>query len=126
MDHQFTMKCSKHQTEAVAICAGCGRALCSDCIVSPAGPRMVCSESCAGMLVRQDKAIEFLVQKSVQNARANAFYCYLCGALSGVGAIVAAYMFPSPFLIMFMAGCAFVLVVSGFWHSRAARRLPQA
>jgi hypothetical protein len=116
------MKCSKHQTEAVAVCAYCGRALCADCIASPAGPRMVCSETCAASLARQDKAIEFLVQKSLQSARANAFYCYLCGGLSGVGAIVAARIFPSPFLIMFMAGCAFVLLVSGFWYTRAARR----
>ena len=116
------MKCSKHQAEAVAVCAYCGRALCPDCVTSPAGPRMVCSDTCASSLRGQDQAIEFLVQKSVQNARANAFYCYLCGGLSAVGAVVAKFIFPSPFLIMFMAGCALILIISGVGHTRAARR----
>jgi hypothetical protein len=116
------MKCSKHQIEAVAVCAYCGRALCGDCISSPGAVRMVCSEACATALTRQDRAMDFLLQKSLQNARASAFYCYLCGALSAAGAVVAKFTFPAPFLIFFMAGCGVVLFLSGFWYSRAARR----
>ena len=66
--------------------------------------------------------MQMVLQQGVQNARASAFYCYLCGGLSAVAAIVAWFMLPSPFLILFTGGCALVLVVSGVWYGSIARR----
>jgi hypothetical protein len=66
--------------------------------------------------------MQMVLQQGVQNARASAFYCYLCGGLSAVAAIVAWFMLPSPLLILFTAGCALVLVVSGVWYGSIARR----
>src|SRR5262249_10842019 len=103
-------------------CAYCGRALCSDCLPSPAPVRMVCSTRCAESLTRGERAMQMILQQGVQNAKASAFYCYLCGGLSAVAAIVAWFMLPSPFLILFTGGCALVLLLSGFWYGRIARR----
>ena len=116
------MKCIAHKAEAVAVCAYCGRALCPYCIQSPTADRMVCSTKCAEALIRGDRAMQVMLQQGAQNARASAFYCYLCGGLSAVAAFVAWFMLPSPFLILFTGGCALVLVVSGFWYGRIARR----
>ena len=66
--------------------------------------------------------MQMVLQQGVQNARASAFYCYLSGGLSAVAAVVAWFMLPSPFLILFTGGCALVLVVSGVWYSSIARR----
>ena len=66
--------------------------------------------------------MQMVLQQGVQNARASAFYCYLCSGLSAVAAVIAWFMLPSPFLILFTAGCALVLVVSGVWYSSIARR----
>ena len=115
------MKCFKHATtDAVAVCAYCGRALCADCIQAPAAPRMVCSTNCAEALSRGEKALELILQQSVRSARASAFYCYLCGALSAAAAVAAWFMLRSPFLILFTAGCAVALILSGIWYGRAA------
>jgi hypothetical protein len=116
------MKCIAHKAEAVAVCAYCGRALCQDCIQTPTAVRMVCSTECAAALARGERAMQMVLQQGVQNARASAFYCYLCGGLSAVAAVVAWFMLPSPFLILFTAGCALVLVVSGVWYGSIARR----
>jgi len=116
------MKCAQHQTEAVAICAYCGRALCSDCIQSPAAPRMVCSKDCAAALTRADLVIQMILQRSAQSARASAFYCYVSGGLSAAAAVVAWFMLPSPFLILFTGACAVVLIASGIWYGRGAKR----
>ena len=116
------MKCSKHQTEAIAVCAYCGRALCADCIPSPAAPRMVCSDNCAAALTRADQAMELILQKSLQSARASAFYSYLCGGLSAAGAVGAEFYLPSPFLIWFCAGCSAVFIASGIWYGQIARK----
>jgi hypothetical protein len=124
------MKCFKHAAiEAVAVCAYCGRGVCTDCVQAPASARIICSAECAAALTRDDEALkqisavnQQLLQHSFRNARASAFYCYLCAALSAAAGIVAWYMLPSPFLILFTGGCAFVLLVSGFWYSRVAKK----
>lgn len=116
------MKCSQHQTEAIAVCAYCGRALCAACVSAPAMPRMVCSETCAAALTRADRAMELILQKSFQSARASAFYSFLCGGLSAAGAVGAWFYLPVPFLVWFTAGCSVVFITSGIWYGRIARK----
>jgi hypothetical protein len=115
------MKCPTHNFEAVGICTYCGRAVCADCSKSPA-PRLVCSDNCAAALTRDDKAMQLILQKSVQSARASAFYSFLCAGLSAAGAIGAHYYLPSPFLIWFTSGCAVVFIASGIWFAAIARK----
>lgn len=116
------MKCLKHSVEAIAVCAYCGRALCTDCIQSPQATRMVCSSACATSLERNERTLHRLLDKSVQTSRASAFYCYLCGGLSAAAAVVAWFMLPSPFLILFTGATAVVLIVSGFWYGRGSKK----
>ena len=117
------MKCFNHNaSDAVAVCAYCGRALCMDCIQLPTSARIVCSSDCSSALAREASAVQMLLDKSAQSARASAFYCYLTGALSAGAAVAAWFMLPSPFLIGFTAACALVLFAAGFWYGRVARK----
>ena len=116
------MKCLKHSIEAVAVCAYCGRALCPDCVPSPATARMVCSNNCATALERNEQVLQLLLEKSAQNARASAFYCYLCGGLSAAAAVAAWFMLPSPFLIYFTGACSVALILSGIWYGRGVKK----
>lgn len=115
------MRCAAHNAEAVAVCAYCGRALCAGCARPSATERLVCSDQCAAALARNDRAMELLLQKSLQSARASAFYSYLCGALSAAAAVGAWFYLPVPFLIWFTAGCSAVFIAAGFWYGRIAR-----
>jgi hypothetical protein len=116
------MKCAAHQVEALAVCAYCGRALCSDCARLSITERMVCSEKCDAALARTDAALHAILQKSLQSARASAFYSYLCGGLSVAGAVGAWFFLPVPFLIWFTAGCSLVFTASGIWYSRISQK----
>ncbi len=117
------MKCLRHNTaDAVAVCMYCGRALCPVCIQTPAPSRLICSSVCGTALERTERTVQLLLDKSVQSAKASAFYCYLCGGLSAGAAVAAWFMLPSPFLICFTAGCALVLFAAGFWYGRGAQR----
>lgn len=116
------MKCLKHKTDAVAICSYCGRALCEQCITSPGAAQIVCSAECASALVRNERAMHAILQKSVQGLKASAFYCFLCGALSAGAAVVAWFMLPSPFLILFTGACALVLFACGIWYVVASKK----
>ncbi len=115
------MKCLKHQaTDAVAICAYCGRALCLECVESLDAPRLTCSQACHEGLAQSDRALHLIVEQNLRTAKASAFYCYLCAGLSAAAAVVAWFMLPSPFLILFTGGCALALFVAGFWYARSA------
>lgn len=116
------MKCTAHNSEAVAVCAWCGRALCPVCARPSPSQRMVCSDDCAAALTREAHAINLILHKSLQNSRASAFYSYLCGALSAGGAVGAWFYFQVPFLIWFCAGCAVVFAASGTWYAWIARK----
>lgn len=114
------MKCAVHQSDAVAVCAYCGRGLCADCARPSASRRMVCSDECATALARSDQAMEEVLRKSVQNARASAFYSFLCAGLSAAGAVGAWFYLPVPFLVWFTAGCSVVFLAAGIWYGRVA------
>jgi hypothetical protein len=116
------MKCAVHNSEAVAICAYCGRAICAACEKNSGNQRAVCSESCAAALARDDRAMQLILQKSLQSARANAFYFYLCGGLSAAAAIGAHFYLQSSFLIWFTAGCSVVFIASGIWYGLIAKK----
>jgi hypothetical protein len=88
----------------------------------PAGGRAVCSGECAEALTRNEQALKTILYQSKRSVQASAFYCYVSAALSGGGAIVAWFMLPSPFLILFTSACAVVLLISGIWYDRAARK----
>lgn len=66
--------------------------------------------------------MQMILQRSAQSARASAFYCYISGGLSAAAAVVAWFMLPSPFLICFTAGCAVVMILSGIWYQRGAKK----
>ena len=117
------MKCLPHNSEAIAICAYCGRALCADCAKSQAAQRQVCSDHCAAALTQNDQALQLILQKSFQSARASAFYSYLCGGLSAAGAVGAHFYLPVPFLVWFTGGCSVVFIASGIWYGRIARKI---
>mgnify|MGYP000872296735 CR=1 FL=1 len=117
------MKCFKHNaSDAVAVCVHCGRAMCADCVSFRLATRIVCSADCGAGLERESQALQLLLAKSAQTARASAFYCYLTAALSAAAAVAAWFMLPSPFLIYFTGACALVLGAAGFWHGRVAKK----
>lgn len=116
------MKCPVHNSEAIGVCVYCGRAVCAGCGTFTAPQRLVCSRECAEELSRADRASLLLLQKTLQNTRANAFYYFLCAGLSAAGAVGAQFYLPVPFLVWFIAGSGLVFTVLGIWHARIARK----
>jgi hypothetical protein len=83
---------------------------------------MVCSTGCDAALTKNDRALQLILTKSLQSARASAFYSFLCGGLSAAGAVGAYFYLPVPFLVWFTAGCSVVFIASGIWFGRIARK----
>ena len=126
------MKCFQHrESDATGVCAWCGRAVCPECAPAAARQQLTCSSGCADALAMAHEtqaqlasASQLLLQKSLQNARASAFYCYLCAGLSAGATVTAWFMLPSPFLMYFTGGCSVALVISGYLYGRSARHVP--
>lgn len=83
---------------------------------------MICSPECAAALARGERAMQTILQKSVQSLKASAFYCYLCAALSAGAAVAAWYLLPSSFLIFFTGACAVVLLACGVWYTVVSQK----
>ena len=120
---KLLMKCIQHDAEAVAICPWCGRAMCAPCSssASPVGRRLACSAECAQAMARSEGALEMLLQKSRQSARANSVYYLLCGGLSAGAAVASWYFVGIPFVTWLLSGSAVALLISGVWFGRAAK-----
>ena len=74
------MYCLKHrETHAIALCMGCGAAVCGDCVRRTMGQRIVCSALCEQQLGQLLAASsEGLVRAARANA-ANALFVWLLG-----------------------------------------------
>jgi hypothetical protein len=117
------MKCSTHHEEATAICAHCGRAVCSSCSQVTSSQRTACSDTCAQALAKADRAIDTILGRGIQMARASAYGCYLCGGLLVAFAIYAHRSYPQIRLAQLLAGVmGLALIVFGIWYHRAARK----
>jgi hypothetical protein len=117
------MKCHRHNSnEGIGVCPHCGRALCGECAPTDSASPLTCSTNCAELHAQLKNGVKLLLERSAQNARASAIYCYLSACLSAGAAIAAWFWLPSPFLVAFAGGSALVLAAAGFWHGRAARK----
>ena len=120
------MKCTTHNTEATALCAYCGRALCPECSKPHSNQRMACSAACAAGLTKAAVADDLIVTKTLSTARASALACYFLGALFLACAGVAALMMPVPFLIVFLSISGVGLIVGGAIYGRVTKKQPSA
>jgi hypothetical protein len=116
------MKCSAHHQDAVAVCAYCGRALCSACEPISSSPRMACSAACADALAANARAVELTLGKSVQSAKATAYGSYLLGVLLIAFAIYGHHVEPKiPVVHPLAAALGAALLLWGFWFHRVSR-----
>ena len=115
------MKCATHNQDATAICAHCGIALCPACSRAAGSQRTACSESCAQALTKADRAIDTVIRKSTQMAKASAYGCFFCGAVMLAFGIYARLRYPQ-FRVAppLMAAMGVGLLVFGAWYQRAA------
>jgi hypothetical protein len=117
------VKCLRHDLDAIGICAYCGRALCRQCAPGSGPARLTCEDGCAAALARNERSLDFLLEKSLQSARANSVYYYVCGVLSAGATVAAWYWLPVPLLMWFTGASSVALIFSGFWFGRVARKI---
>jgi hypothetical protein len=117
------MKCEPHSSEAAAVCAYCGRALCSQCQRATSTPRIACSATCAEALAKADRAIQLTLGKSVQQAQATAFGSYVIGILSIVFALYGHHVYPQMARCNSLLGAfGVILIIWGFWFHSVSRK----
>ena len=117
------MKCLRHDLEAVGSAPIAGGPCAAMRNGVSGAARLACQESCAAALARHEHALESLVEKSLQSARANSVYYYLCGVLCAGATVAAWFWLPVPFLMWFLGTTAVALIISGVWFGRVARRM---
>jgi hypothetical protein len=94
------MRCFRHRDcEAIAICQGCGRALCDPCVVPQQGLSAVCSGTCSRRVEFTRSALGVLYRNVQKSNRVGALFLLTAGAALGAVAFfagLAAVRTPSP------------------------------
>src|SRR6266404_1462494 len=76
------MKCSIHnQTDAIATCVFCGRALCPSCITTTASGRVVCSQECSTGITNTEATLASIRARTLGANRLSAYLLLGAGLL---------------------------------------------
>jgi hypothetical protein len=79
------MRCYDHSDhEAIAICMGCGKALCKDCIELNNTDVVVCSEKCGSIVNDQLEMIRKIRKKTLTQNKVSGVFCIIAGIVFGL------------------------------------------
>lgn len=117
------MKCYTHnQAEAVAICVHCGRAVCGACATPSPSGRLVCSPACSSASKQTEEFVAATRNKSVRNARTNAYFCYSLGAIFIIGGVAFHLDIHAWPFTLFISAAGIGFVITGVGYMRVAQR----
>lgn len=110
------MKCYTHKdTDAVAVCVNCGKALCNTCATLSLSGRLVCSPGCSAASKQLEDFIVSTHHKAVRGARVTSYFCCGVGVILVLSAIAFYFDVQSWPLTVFVAasGIAFLIASIG-------------
>jgi len=117
------MKCYIHkETEAVAVCVHCGRAVCTACATPSQSGRLVCSPPCATAIKQMEDFIGSTRHKTTRSARFNMYFCIGLGVVFLVFAIASYFDIHSWPLTGFVGAAGIGFILRGAGYSRVVRR----
>ena len=120
------MRCFHHsETDAVATCVNCGKALCSQCVRHARTERIVCSEACETADFKTERSLFLIRKKTALHNTVSAVFLLLAGAVFGLFGLyhvffAASYFFP---LAVFTFVLSIVFFVAGAWYLKGGKEL---
>ena len=115
------MRCHRHEdVTAMAICAGCGLALCDDCLVR-GDAVCACSEACARSVERARADLGALIDRSYPVYRVSGWSLIVAGAVFSLYGLPQLIVGRAAFaLFLFILGGS--VIAMGVASTRAGRR----
>ena len=117
------MKCFNHSdSDAVATCVNCGKAICRQCCISTAKGRLVCSTSCEESAQNAEESLSLVRTKTDRQNRVNGMLSALTGTafgLFGVFTLFRSRHFLPLSILLF--GMMVVLVAAGLWYLKLGK-----
>lgn len=115
------MNCHKHSDRsAMAVCCGCGRAICNECAIESKSNRLVCSAGCATRAVQIDDVLNQILKKQVRGNLVGSWFLWLAGVaflITGASDL----LHGKPYW-PFPVGLSAVFFVSGYWYFRLSKK----
>lgn len=109
------MKCSNHnQTDAVATCVFCGRALCPSCVTQSATGRIVCSPACSSMLAVTEAELKNVNEKINEGTKRIIYFAFGFGLIfagTGMYEFIEARSSGAWFLTIFSGGMGLMMII---------------
>jgi hypothetical protein len=114
---QSPMKCYNHKdSEAVAVCVHCGRAICFSCAKTSASGRFVCSLACATASEQTENFILVTRNKSVRGTYMTACFVIGMGLLFAVTAVFLHQELGAIPQTIYVGGSAIGFVIGGLCY----------
>jgi hypothetical protein len=117
------MKCFNHTNiEAVAMCLGCGKALCPECCQSTDSGILVCSDACREKTENDGEIVRLIRQKTLTQNRVSGIFCIFVGVIFGFFGVynLTGPRFFLPLAIFMIATCI-GFIVGGIMYLRVAK-----
>jgi len=119
------MKCALHPVaDAIAVCQGCGRGICSQCIISANDEPASCSSLCSSRINKAASATNALQSRARLSAIVTAIFCLGSGAVFALMGILVWLENIQKFwrLAIFSCLLSIIFFVIGLLYARLARR----
>ena len=118
------MNCFTHRhVSAVAMCFGCGKAICGDCLHEASTNRYVCSPDCSSRVKTMDLAFQLVAKKTLRAYSLLALFMVLPAvpmALLGLAKLFLAD--PDIPLALFDLSSSGVFFLAGYWFYRMGKK----
>jgi hypothetical protein len=116
------MKCYTHKdTDAVAVCVHCGRAMCSSCATPSGSGRFVCSPACAAASRQFEHFVASNWRRTAHSYRILSYGLYLIAVVFAVSGILFATQTHDWRELLYLEACAVVFAVGGFFIRRLTK-----
>jgi hypothetical protein len=115
------MNCYKHTNNgAIAVCCGCGRAICEECVIESKSNRLTCSTDCSIRASRVDDVLTLIIKKQNKSNLVGSWFLWLAGLgffISGtVDFLHSRSYWPFP------VGMSIVFLLGGYWYFTISKK----
>ena len=113
------MRCLKHNSAAIAICANCGAGLCVECSAKSASDKFCCGPQCIEALSLVEEASRLTLDRATKMATASSYGSYLL-SLVFLGFALFGALNNMVVLAIFMGLSGGGMLAMGFFYQRSA------
>ncbi len=117
------MNCFNHSNvSAIALCFGCGKAICRDCLKESETKRLVCSPECSFRVATMDTALDLIAKKSLRSYTLLSRFLLLAALPFAFIGLMGLFFGDAGYSDVFLLSISSVFFLGSYWYYRMSRK----